>query len=84
MVVTIITMLESVISITPILFVKMGQEEAGAIDFKITYTASNLVSGDVNFYSVSPFALNYTTNFSYEPLPPASPANKAKPLLHKS
>jgi hypothetical protein len=37
MVVAIITMLESVVSITPILFVKLGQEEAGAIDFKLTY-----------------------------------------------
>ena len=33
LVVAIITMLDSVISIVPILFVKLGQEEAGAIDF---------------------------------------------------
>ena len=77
-------MLESVISITPILFVKMGQDSASAIDFKLTYTSSNLVSGDVNFYNVSPFMLNNTVNFSYEPLPVASPANKAKPLLRRS
>ena len=33
MVVMVIVMLESVISITPILFVSLGQQEAGAIDF---------------------------------------------------
>jgi len=69
MVVAIITMLESVVSVTPILFVKLGQEEAGAIDFKLTYKSSNLVSGDVNFYAVDPFALNYTSGFGYGPLP---------------
>lgn len=37
LVVAFITMLESVISITPILFVRLGQNEAGAIDFKLTY-----------------------------------------------
>ncbi len=37
LVVSMITMLESVISITPILFVKMGQDESGAIDFSLKY-----------------------------------------------
>jgi len=78
-------MLESVISITPILFVQMGQEEAGAIDFRLTYDASSLVSGDVNFYAVNPFTLNYTVgNYSYQPLnytTPTEPVNKAKSLL---
>jgi len=89
-VVAIITMLESVISITPILFVQMGQEEAGAIDFKMTYSPSNLVSGDVNFYAVDPFVMNYTNlNYTYvnlttppvENVAPSAPMNKAKPLL---
>lgn len=77
-VVAIITMLESVIAITPILFVQMGQEEAGAIDFKMTYSSSNLVSGDVNFYAVDPFTLNYTTaNYTYKPLPAQAAAQQA-------
>lgn len=83
-------MLESVISITPILFVQMGQEEAGAIDFKMTYSSSNLINGDVNFYAANPFTLNYTYGeYEYVPLPlnapgrtkTHAPMNKAKPLL---
>ena len=35
LVVTVITMLKSVIDCTPILFVKIGQDAAGAIDFKL-------------------------------------------------
>ena len=70
LVVTIITMLESVVSITPILFVKIGQETAGAIDFKLTYSSSDLVNGNVNLYAVNPFNLNYSA--TYAPLPPAS------------
>lgn len=64
----------------------MGQEEAGAIDFKMTYASSNLISGDVNFYSVNPFKMNYTTgNYTYKPLPDtvSAPMNKAKPLIQK-
>ena len=89
-VVAIITMLESVISITPILFVQMGQEEAGAIDFKMTYASSDLINGDVNFYAANPFTLNYTYGeYEYVPLPlnapgrvnSHAPMNKAKPLL---
>jgi hypothetical protein len=56
LVTTIITMMVSVTDITPILFVKMGQENAGAIDMQLTFMQSNLVSGDVNFYTVDPFA----------------------------
>jgi len=37
LVVMIITMLESIVAVTPILFVKMGQDNAGAIDVKLTY-----------------------------------------------
>lgn len=64
LVVTIITMLESVVSITPILFVKIGQETAGAIDFKLTYSPSNLVNGNVNFYATNPFSLNASASYS--------------------
>ena len=71
LVVTIITMLESVVSITPILFVKIGQETAGAIDFRLTFSQSDLVNGNVNLYAINPFSLNYSA--SYAPLPPASP-----------
>ena len=57
LVVTIITVLESVISIVPILFVKIGQQNAGAIDVKLTYQASDLISGNNNFYTRDPFAV---------------------------
>lgn len=36
LVVMVITMLESVVDSAPILFVKLGQEEVGAIDFTLT------------------------------------------------
>ncbi len=61
LVVTIITMLESVISIAPILFVNIGQQNAGAVDFKLTYTASDLIAGNNNFYTRDPFAKGNTS-----------------------
>ncbi len=82
LVVTIITMLESVVSITPILFVKIGQETAGAIDFKLTYVQSNMINGNVNLYAINPFTMNASA--SYAPLPPASPLATQRPLSLKS
>ena len=53
----------------------------------MTYKSSNLVSGDVNFYAIDPFKLNYTEGYYYDPLLPTTSEptvlNKAKPLLHK-
>ena len=84
LVVSFITMLESVVGVTPILFVRLGQNTAGAYDFTIKYTDSILRNGDVNFYNVDPFKLNYTEGYSYEPLPVNQVLNKAKPLLSGS
>lgn len=82
LVVAIITMLESVIAVTPILFVKLGQEESGAVDFQLKFEFSERVSGDVNFYNVDPFVMNYTSDYSYQPLVgTAAPLNAARPLL---
>ena len=61
-------MLESVISAVPVLFLKMGQEEAGAIDFKLTYTDMSYVNGNRNFQADDPFLINSTTGASYTPL----------------
>ena len=58
-------MLESVISIAPILFVNVGQQNAGAVDFRLTYKAVNLESANNNFYTRDPFAKG---NTSYTPL----------------
>jgi hypothetical protein len=77
LVVTIITMLESVISIAPILFVKIGQQNAGAVDIRLTYEASDLVSGNNNFYTRNPFAVG---NTSYTPLTAGSLLAKRKNL----
>ena len=79
MVVSMITMLESVISITPILFVKMGQDQSGAIDFSLKYQHSKLAEGNVNLYAQNPFRVNYSSNFTYEPVV----ANKAPALIQK-
>jgi len=65
----VVTMLQSVMSITPILFVQMGQNEAGAIDFRLTYALSNYLEGDSDWYNVNPFDYNATANkVSYSPL----------------
>lgn len=70
-------MLESVISIAPILFVKIGQQNAGAVDIRLTYEASDLVSGNNNFYTRNPFAVG---NTSYTPLTAGSLLAKRKNL----
>jgi hypothetical protein len=73
MVVTVIVMLKSVVSITPILFVKLGQVEAGAIDFMIKpYLSKHLTDGNVNWYSVDPFQFEMTNNITnYTSIPAA-------------
>ena len=57
LVVTVITMLKSVVDSTPILFVKIGQETAGAIDFKMSarLKGANMIKGNVNYYAIDPF-----------------------------
>ena len=65
MVVTFIVMLKSVIQITPILFVKLGQQEAGAIDFQIISSQSKyLIDANVNFYAVDPFSNDPFTTYT--------------------
>lgn len=82
-------MLQSVMSVTPIMFVQMGQQEAGAIDFRFTYTKSPYIKGNRNFYRDNPFLLNATRpDVSYENLPTASgkvslQSLKAKKESHK-
>ena len=57
LVVMIIAMLKSVVDSAPILFVKLGQESAGAFDFRmVSPMASNAMRvGDVNYYAVNPW-----------------------------
>ena len=57
LVVMVITMLKSVVASSPLLFVKIGQDAAGAIDFQLQAPAEGnaLVSGNVNYYSLDPF-----------------------------
>jgi hypothetical protein len=73
MVVTVIVMLKSVVSITPILFVKLGQVEAGAIDFMIKPSLTkHLTDGNTNWYAVDPFEFEMTNNITnYTSIPPA-------------
>ena len=49
-----ITMFKAVIEVAPILFVKIGQEQVGAIDYTITSKKSSMVSGDLNYYGLDP------------------------------
>ena len=57
LVVMVITMLKSVVDSAPILFVKLGQDTAGAIDFSITSTSesSSWTQVPVNYYNIDPF-----------------------------
>lgn len=57
LVVMIISMLKSVVDSTPILFVKLGQEAAGAFDFQLSSPKESnaMLNGDVNYYAVNPF-----------------------------
>jgi hypothetical protein len=51
-------MLKSLVDVAPIAFLKVGQDQAGAIDFKITSDFQNkFVNGDLNVYATDdPFA----------------------------
>ena len=68
----VITMLKSVVDSAPILFVKLGQEEVGAIDFSLTVRnyAENQVP--LNYYNIDPFlgrfALNTTAGEPQQPV----------------
>ena len=53
--VMVITFLESVLSCTPVLFVKFGQKAAGAIDYTMRSNTTASLTGNVNFYNVDPF-----------------------------
>ena len=50
-------MLKSVVDSAPILFVKLGQDTAGAIDFKITSKSSDssFTKVPINYYNIDPF-----------------------------
>ena len=55
-VVMFITMLKSVVDSSPILFVKIGQDSVGAIDFTMRSRSSSasLMPGDLNYYAINP------------------------------
>ena len=59
-VVMVITMLKSVVDSAPILFVKLGQDEVGAIDFTITNNDSYLKRGPMRIYNIDPFRGQYS------------------------
>ena len=53
----VITMLKSVVDCSPILFVKMGQDAVGAIDFQMrpAIKEMSLLDGNINRYATDPF-----------------------------
>ena len=55
LVVMVITMLKSVVDSAPILFVKLGQEEVGAIDFTLTVRNYPENKVPLNYYNIDPF-----------------------------
>ena len=56
-VVMVITMLKSVVDSTPILFVKLGQDEVGAIDFQLKMGNPSDVykKAPMRYYNIDPF-----------------------------
>ena len=57
LVVMIITMLKSVVDSAPIIFVKMGQDQVGTIDYTITSPNGGnfIMNGNYNWYNIDPF-----------------------------
>ena len=74
LVVMIITMLKSVVDSAPILFVKLGQEAAGAFDFQLlSPVAGNaMLDGDVNYYAVNPWDNPFCKDCPNSPSPAAA------------
>ena len=49
-------MFKSVIDTSPVLFVKIGQEQVGAIDFRILASNNTIIrNADTNVYDIDPF-----------------------------
>ena len=60
LVVSFITALKSQIDIVPIALLKVGQDQDGAIDFRLKCdVAQRIVNGDTNFYQNDPFNISY-------------------------
>ena len=70
-VVMVITMLKSVIDSSPILFVKIGQEQVGAIDITIMAPSETTseIPGNMNFYDINPFENPFAIERSPQKVP---------------
>ena len=56
LVVCFLTLLKSVIDISPIAFLKVGQDQAGAIDITLSSDAPEFfMAGDLNYYKIGPW-----------------------------
>ena len=53
--VTVITMFKAIIEVAPILFVRIGQEQVGAVDYTITSKNKSMIPGDINQYNIDPW-----------------------------
>ena len=54
--VMVMTMFKSVVESSPIIFVKIGQQQVGAIDFTLTPTQeTSMESGNMNYYAINPW-----------------------------
>ena len=57
LVVSFITALKSLIDVAPIAFLKVGQDQAGAIDFSLKSDFANpIINGDENYYLIDAFS----------------------------
>ncbi len=47
-------MLQSVVDIAPVAFVKLGQDSAGQVDYKLAPDYTFSIDGNVNYYNEDP------------------------------
>ena len=73
LVVMCMTMLKSVVDVSPIIFVKIGQDQVGAIDYTMTSPSGGTaeLDGNINWYAIDPFQnpFNFTESQYSEPGP---------------
>ena len=80
LVVMAITMLKSAVDCTPIIFVKIGQDQVGAIDYSMSSPSggNGEINANMNWYNIDPFHNPF--NYTMQPYAQASPSSFDKGL----
>ena len=75
-----ITMLKSAVDCTPIIFVKIGQDQVGAIDYSMSSPSggNGEINANMNWYAIDPFHNPF--NHTMQPYAEATPSSSDKGL----